>query len=212
MVRLLSASFLAAVTVGLGAGAYACSSNTPASSEDSGVPSGSSSGGTGSSSGVATGSSSGVASGSSSGVTSGSSSGATADAGETFTDLYNSVIGPNGSYGCASHHSAGNEDSFLDLGDASAAYISLVGTGTGAPAAGPKCGDGGTTDLRVDPGSPSSSLLWLKVWTLADGGNEVPCGVQMPKNPDGGETSGNPLNSTDEGKVKSWIEYGAKNN
>jgi hypothetical protein len=34
----------------------------------------------------------------------------------------------------------------------------------------------------------------------------------MPKNPDGGETSGNPLSSGDEAKVKSWISGGALNN
>jgi hypothetical protein len=131
-----------------------------------------------------------------------------ADAGETFTDLYGTVLGPLGGYGCTSHHSAGAADSFLDLGDASAAYASLVGT----QASGPKCGNGATGDARVTPGSPSTSLLWLKVWTLADGGDAVPCGVQMPKNADGGARSAKPLTPADEAKVKSWIAGGAQNN
>jgi hypothetical protein len=121
--------------------------------------------------------------------------------------LYATVLGPSGGYGCASHHVGGGVDKFLDLGDASAAYASLVGV----PASGPKCGDGGTTDMRVTAGSPATSLLWLKVWTLADGGNDVPCGSQMPKNPDGGEISAHPLAPADEAKVKSWIQNGAKN-
>jgi hypothetical protein len=217
MVRLFSTSLLAGFAITLGAGAYACSSSSaPATSDDSGVPSnsGSSSGAaSGSSSGTASGSSSGAASGSSSGAASGSSSGGTedagADAGETFTDLYGTVLGPNGPYGCTDCHAVGSPDSFLDLGDASAAYASLA---PDVHASGPKCGNGGTSDLRVEPGSPAKSLLWLKVWTLADGGDEVPCGVQMPKNPNGGAFSANPLNPTDEGKVKSWILYGAQNN
>ena len=202
MIRLLSKSLLAAFTVTLGAGAYACSSSSaPASSDDSGVSSGSSSGGAGSSSGAASGSSSGAASG--------SSSGGAEDAGETFTDLYATVLGPEGPYGCSDCHNAGTQDKFLDLGDASVAYTSLA---PNVPASGPKCGDGGTADLRVNPGSPATSLLWLKVWTLADGGDEVPCGHQMPFNKDGGARSANPLVPADEAKVKSWIEYGAHNN
>jgi hypothetical protein len=196
MIRLLSKSLLAAFTVALGAGAYACSSSSPpATSDDSGIPvsSGSSSGGAGSSSGAA----------------SGSSSGGAEDAGETFTDLYATVLGPEGPYGCSDCHNIGTQDKFLDLGDASVAYASLA---PNVPASGPKCGDGGTTDLRVNPGSPATSLLWLKVWTLADGGDEVPCGHQMPFNKDGGARSANPLDSADEAKVKSWIQYGAHNN
>jgi hypothetical protein len=212
MVRPLRKTLFVLVAVGFGAGVYACYSPNPlvievgGSGEDSGAasPSGSSSG---SSSGSTPGSGGGSSSGSSSGTGSASSPSASADAGESFSDLFATVLGPTGPYGCSSHHMAGATDSFLDLGDASAAYASLVG----APASGPACGGGATSDSRVIPGSPGASLLWLKVWTLADGGNEVPCGAQMPKNPDGSVTSANPLSHADQLKVKSWIAGGAPN-
>jgi hypothetical protein len=131
--------------------------------------------------------------------------------GETFTDLYNTVLGPNAPYSCASHHAAGGQDSFLDLGDASAAYRSLVGH----PAAGKACGNGKTADLLVQPGMPTSSLLLLKVWTtLPDGGAAPlpPCGAQMPANSDGNVRSANPLSAGDQAKVESWISGGALQN
>ena len=214
MDRLLRKTLAAAIGVGLGVGVYACSSADPLptvinNGEDAGG------GAVGSSSGAAWSSSSGSSSGGTATTSSSSSSGAGsangpaagADAGETFSDLYSTVLGPTGPYNCATHHAAGAVDSFLDLSTASAAYTSLVG----APASGPKCGSGGTADSRVTPGSPGTSLLWLKVWTLPDGGIPAPCGVQMPKNPDGGVQPANPLSHADQLKVKSWIASGAQN-
>lgn len=217
MARPLRKTLFGLVTVGFSAAVYACSSPNPLVVEIGGTSSTSSSGsssgstlGNGSSSGSTP--SSGWASSSGSGSSSSSSSGSAPspaeDAGpETFSDLYATVLGASGPYGCSSHHMAGGADSFLDLGDASAAYASLVGV----PASGPQCGNGATSDSRVTPGSPATSLLWLKVWTLADGGNEVPCGAMMPKNPAGEVSSANPLTHADQLKVKSWIAGGANN-
>ena len=79
-------------------------------------------------------------------------------------------------------------------------YQQLVGV----PASGAKCGDAGLAGLlRVDPGHPETSLLYLKVE------NPPPadlCGDPMP--------SGNslPLEDPDIEQIKQWIAQGAMNN
>jgi hypothetical protein len=107
----------------------------------------------------------------------------------TFTEVYTTVLGPN----CASHHAAGQVDSFLDLGTQASAYSSLVGV----KASGPGCGSSGLT--RVVPGSASTSLLYEKVSQSTPS-----CGSQMP-------FGGTPLSSGDQGLIASWINAGAKN-
>ena len=74
----------------------------------------------------------------------------------------------------------------------------------GVPAAGAKCADAGLAGLlRVDPGHPETSLLYLKIENPPPAGL---CGDQMP--------SGNslPLEDPDIEQIRQWIVQGAANN
>jgi hypothetical protein len=79
-------------------------------------------------------------------------------------------------------------------------YVQLVGI----PASGAKCADAGLAGLlRVDPGHPETSLLYLKVENPPPAGL---CGDPMP--------SGNapPLEALDIEQIRQWIAQGATNN
>jgi len=72
------------------------------------------------------------------------------------------------------------------------------------PASGAKCGDAGLAGLlRVEPGHPETSLLYLKVENPPPAGL---CGDPMP--------SGNslPLEALDIEQIRQWIVLGATNN
>jgi hypothetical protein len=82
-------------------------------------------------------------------------------------------------------------------------YQQLVGVPAGGALS--KCTDGGTGAglLRVDPGHPETSLLYLKVQNPPPAGL---CGDTMP----GG---GNPaLSDKDIAQIAAWIDAGAMNN
>ncbi len=89
------------------------------------------------------------------------------------------------------HAGAGD---YLQLANKAIGYSSLVG----AAAAGPDCGATGL--LRVDPGHPETSLLYLKV-------TSPPCGSKMP-------IQYGPPSSLDPDQIRQihdWIAGGALN-
>jgi hypothetical protein len=98
------------------------------------------------------------------------------------------------------------KDGNLDL-TAANAYKSLVGTGTGgAVLTNTGCTLLDTKKLRVSPGDPTHSLLYLKISTADATLKTATCGDSMPKN----KTM--PLNSTDAAdvtKIMNWIMQGA---
>jgi hypothetical protein len=82
----------------------------------------------------------------------------------------------------------------LDMTTQATAFTNLVNT----PAAGGSCAGRGT---RVVPGSPNTSILFLKV-DLTD---PAPCGSKMPLGLP-------PLSQSDINLIGSWITAGAQNN
>jgi len=106
---------------------------------------------------------------------------------------------------CHNCHQTG-KDGNLDL-TAANAYKSLVGTGTGgAVLANTGCTLLDSKKLRVSPGDPTHSLMYLKVSTADATLKTATCGDSMPKN------LTMPLNSTDAAdvtKIMNWIMQGA---
>ena len=95
--------------------------------------------------------------------------------------------------GCTSGYCHGAAAGGLALTDAKASYASLVGVA--ATAAG--CG----ADVRVVPGDPEASVLWLRVRPSSlDGG--APCGPKMPQGSMG-------LGEAEAAVVEAWIAGGA---
>jgi hypothetical protein len=107
----------------------------------------------------------------------------------TFTAVYGEIISPV----CAGLFCHGAADTGnLSMVTQPAAYTSLVNV----PAQGPNCADSGL--LRVDPGAPDASLLYLKV-------TNPPCGAEMPP---GYEPY---LDSRETAQISEWISLGAPN-
>jgi hypothetical protein len=111
----------------------------------------------------------------------------------TFSNVYASVIARR----CTPCHTIPGEigitEGKLDMTSQEAAYADLVGT----EAAGVSCGGKG---LRVTPGSPTDSIMYLKT----DLGDPAPCGSKMPL----GEA---PLSAADVALIQAWISAGAQN-
>jgi hypothetical protein len=111
----------------------------------------------------------------------------------TFGNVYTSVIARR----CTPCHTVPGEigitDGKLDMTSQAAAYADLVGT----EAAGVSCGGKG---LRVAPGSPTDSIMYLKT-DLTD---PAPCGSKMP-------LGGPPLSAADVALIQAWISAGAQN-
>ena len=103
---------------------------------------------------------------------------------------------------CHNCHQTGT-DGNLNMQD-SAAYMSLVGNGTGgAVKTNTNCMLPNAVTMRVTPGDPSHSLMYLKV-TTADGTLKAAnCGDSMPK----GLAM---LSSANTQKIHDWIQGGAK--
>ena len=94
--------------------------------------------------------------------------------------------------GCTSGYCHGAAAGGLALTDAKASYASLVG----AAATATGCGA-----LRVVPGDPAASALWLRVRPSSlDGG--APCGPKMPPGSMG-------LGEADAAVIEAWIAGGA---
>ncbi|MFT3923757.1 MAG: hypothetical protein QM778_14590 [Myxococcales bacterium] len=118
----------------------------------------------------------------------------------TFTSVYRDIFCHAG---CANFYCHGNSGQWGDL-DLSAsievAYAQLVGqrTGVSIPADGrPTCRE--STLLRVAPGDPEHSVLYLKVSAT------TPCGTRMPP-----ASSGMKMLSPDEQEqIRQWILAGA---
>jgi hypothetical protein len=113
----------------------------------------------------------------------------------TMTGVYNEILKSRcGIPFC--HLGAAGAPMTLDSQDDS--YQQMVNV----PANGPFCGDAGMAGLlRVDPGHPETSLLYLKI--------EMPsppdlCGDPMP-------SSGAPLTDKDIQQIHDWIQQGAQN-
>lgn len=123
--------------------------------------------------------------------TSGSSSdgSTTSAAGPPFADVF-AVLMNNG---CTSGYCHGAAAGGLALTDAKASYASLVD----APATMASCGQ----SVRVVPGDPDASVLWLRVRPAAlDQG--MPCGAKMPQGSMG-------LGDADAAVIEAWIAGGA---
>jgi hypothetical protein len=88
---------------------------------------------------------------------------------------------------------AGSAEGDLDMSSQATAYAQLVNVAaTTAPIDTTPCsGD------RVVPGSPSTSLMYLKITEVMP-----PCGAHMP-------LTGNPLTSQQIGLIQTWITEGA---
>jgi hypothetical protein len=118
----------------------------------------------------------------------------------TFTSVYLDVFCPAGCTNPFCHGSSGAWGG-LDLSSSiEVAYANLVEqrTGTTCPADGrPTCRD--SELLRVAPGSPEQSLLYLKISGAA------PCGMHMPPP----ESNLPPLASAELEQIRRWIEAGA---
>ena len=91
---------------------------------------------------------------------------------------------------------------------ATAAYMSLVGTGTGGAVKGnTNCKIGGNAiTLRVKPGDPANSLLYLKVTTAAAMLTAGNCGATMPK----GAAQLGTMSAANATKIHDWIMGGAQ--
>lgn len=127
-----------------------------------------------------------------------SSSGTNQPLDATFTNVYANTVNPTNCGGPACHLLASTTG--FAIGAKSALYPDLVNK----PASGPKCGPAKTGDagdggvlIRVVPGQPDQSLLYLKL------SHAAPCGDDMPV--------GLPLPDTKVDLVKRWILAGAKN-
>jgi hypothetical protein len=110
----------------------------------------------------------------------------------TFTEVYTQVI----SVHCAPCHVTGMPGftgGMLDMSTQAAAYTNLVGV----EAAGEACSGMGK---RVNPGDPSTSLIFEKVSMTTP-----PCGQRMPLNQAA-------LDATSIGEIHDWIAAGALNN
>jgi mono/diheme cytochrome c family protein len=99
----------------------------------------------------------------------------------------------------------------LDMGDAAAGFVNLVGDGGGVLAQGMAAGAGGVTCAaaaadaglkRVLPNDALHSLIWDKVASKEDGGPAVICGNPMP-------AVGAPLDPAQVAAIQAWINEGA---
>ncbi len=109
------------------------------------------------------------------------------------TSFANDVMPIFNSAGCAAStcHGGANPQAGLDLGSTSVAYNDLVSVPSS------QCG---SSRLRVDPNSPSTSYLIDKLE-----GQNMCLGTQMPKNQP-------PLGSAQIDTIRAWIGNGAPNN
>jgi hypothetical protein len=105
----------------------------------------------------------------------------------TFYGVYYEILLPS----CALVFCHGS-DGYFTLSRPDHAYASLVS----APASSKECAPTGL--LRIQPGSPEQSLLYLKITT-------PPCGERMPLQLGGGV----PLEARRIDQIKTWIERGA---
>jgi hypothetical protein len=109
----------------------------------------------------------------------------------TYSAIWDEILSPT----CALPFCHGGSGDYLQLSSKEIGYSSLVG----ARAAGPDCGATGL--LRVDPGDPDASLLYLKV-------TSPPCGSKMPIEYGAPEY----LDSRQTTQIHDWIVAGAHNN
>jgi hypothetical protein len=126
--------------------------------------------------------------------------GTTADTGATeggstvtFSDVYTTIIAVDCTNSMCHFPNPGPNDGDLDLSSQATAYAQLVNVpATTAPIDSNNC-----TGDRVVPGSPSTSLLYLKVAEALP-----PCGARMPDLQP-------PLTSQQIGLIQTWITEGA---
>jgi hypothetical protein len=108
----------------------------------------------------------------------------------TYSAIWNEILAPD----CSLPFCHGGSADYLQLPSQAMGYVSLVD----ASAGGPDCA--ATHLLRVDPGHPETSLLYLKV-------TNPPCGSKMPL------VYGAPeyLDSRQTAQIQAWIAAGAPN-
>jgi hypothetical protein len=115
----------------------------------------------------------------------------------TFLGVYREVFCVAGCANLYCHSSRGASGG-LNLEAPKTAYESLVGAKPGAQAATDVPGCSMSKLLRVEPGHPERSLLYLKVSQKSP-----PCGARMPLERD-------PLSPMQLTQLKTWIENGAR--
>ncbi len=108
----------------------------------------------------------------------------------TYSAVYDEVLSPT----CALVFCHGGSGDYLQLASKAIGYASLVD----AAAEGPDCGATGL--VRVEPGHPERSLLYLKI-------TDPPCGAKMPLLYG---YSGS-LDPREVEQIRQWIEAGAPN-
>jgi hypothetical protein len=118
----------------------------------------------------------------------------TGNTGTTFTEVYTTIIAINCTNAMCHFSNAGPAEGSLDMSSQATAYAQLVNVpAVTAPIDSVPC-----TGDRVVPGSPSTSLMYLKVTEFSP-----PCGAQMP-------LAKPVLPAEDIALIQSWIMEGAK--
>jgi hypothetical protein len=126
-------------------------------------------------------------------------------AANSLTKVYAEIIKPKCSTDFCHFNGVSMRYSALDLSSKERSYSSLVGLPTMAS----QCFERG---LRVVPGHPESSIMYLNL-------QQTPlCGIQMPAdttfrtNGISELTSGSPLSEDEQRRIFEWIREGAQNN
>ncbi len=116
-----------------------------------------------------------------------------ASVGTTFAEVYTMILDASCVNSTCHFIQAGPAQGDLDMSSQTVAYAALVNVpATTPPGETPPC-----TGDRVVPGSPSTSLMYLKVSEASP-----PCGVHMP-------LTGMALTAQEIGLIQTWIAEGA---
>jgi hypothetical protein len=125
----------------------------------------------------------------------------------SFTEVYTKTIQPSCSNDFCHYNGVDIRFSALDLSSRVRAYWSLVDL----PCMGPNCQQ---TGMRVAPGQPDNSIMYLKLSA------PPPCGTQMPADRTTYSTngtsdltfSGPALSEEEQTRIRDWIQEGAQDN
>ena len=132
-------------------------------------------------------------------------------AANSFTKIYTETIQPKCSSNFCHYNGVPIRFSALDLSSKVRAYWSLVDL----PCMGP-CQQ---TGMRVLPGQPEASVMYIKVLDPLPAGMSR-CGTEMPADTTGYSTngtsdltfSGPALSSDEQARIRDWIQEGAQDN
>jgi hypothetical protein len=133
-------------------------------------------------------------------------------AANSFTRVYTETIQPRCSNDFCHYNGVDIRFSALDLSSKVRAYSSLIGL----PCMASVCSQSG---MRVLPGQPEASVMYLKVWDPLPAGT-TRCGIEMPADTTNYSTngtsdltfSGPPLSTEEQNRIHDWIREGAQDN